>query len=182
MNFSRYSSVLLIFAIAFSLLSACEKDENVTAGSPATVTASAEPEPVRRELSETTIPQRQFNIGNKRYLFDISDHTIEEMESLLSRAREISELNMDDYSDLEIVMIIHGPDIDWFTRKNLERNHRLIDLAAKLDAFDIIDMKVCKKTMDNRGVKREEIPAFIESVPYAPDEIKRLNEAGYINL
>jgi len=127
-------------------------------------------------------PQTQFTIGNKNYLFDISKHSIEELEALLQRAREITQLDSSNYGDLEIVMILHGPDIDWFTQQNYEHNLELVDLAAKLDAFDIIDMKVCETAMSARGVKREDIPSFIESVPYAPDEMKRLLQEGYINL
>ena len=79
-------------------------------------------------------------------------------------------------------MVIHGPDIDLFKKDNYENNQQLIDLAARLDAYDVIDMKVCQRTMEMRGVEREEIPSFIESVPFAPTEIKeRLND-GYINL
>ena len=79
-------------------------------------------------------------------------------------------------------MVIHGSDIDWFTHQNYEQNRQLVDLAARLDAYDVIDMKVCKKTMSDRGVKRKDIPPFIESVPYGPTEIKKRLLDGYINL
>lgn len=126
--------------------------------------------------------QNQFNIGNKSYLFDVSDHTIEEMQALLNRAKEISLVDSDSYKDLDIVMVLHGPDIDWFTEQNREKNFKLIDLARELDKLDIIDMKVCETAMDKRGIKREDVPEFIESVPYAPDEMKKLLQEGFINL
>ena len=66
--------------------------------------------------------------------------------------------------------------------KNYEKNKELVDLAAKLDAFNVIDLKICEKSLSSRGVSQDEIPSFIEPVPYAPDEIKRLTEEGYINL
>lgn len=127
-------------------------------------------------------PQTQFNVGNKSYLFDVSDHSVEELEALLERADEITQMPSDDYADLEIVMILHGPDIDWFKQQNYENNKRLVDLAAKLDANAIIDLKVCEKAMTKMGVQQEELPAFIESVPYAPDEMMRLLNEGYIKL
>ena len=37
-------------------------------------------------------------------------------------------------------------------------------------------------TLNKRGVDKDDIPAFIESVPFAPDEFKRLTSEGYINL
>lgn len=121
-------------------------------------------------------------IENKSYLFDITDHSIEELQALLVRAEEVSQTHPDDFEDLEIVMIIHGPDIDLFTSQNYAENKKLIDLASRLDAYDVIDMKVCEKTMSLRGVDRQDIPPFIESVPYAPSEIKQRLQNGYINL
>lgn len=178
---SRY----LFCASLTVLLPACENNDNADAltqeNNPSLATTD-EPLASKRNPDVPETPQTRFNIGNKSYLFDVSEHTIEEMESLLVRANDISELEMHDYPDLEIVMIIHGPDIDWFTPKNHERNRKLVNLAEKLDALDIIDMKVCEKTMQSRSIKPEDIPAFIEPVPYAPDEIKRLNNKGFINL
>lgn len=121
-------------------------------------------------------------IENKSYLFDVTDHSLSELEALLARAEEITQTHAPDYEDLEIVMIIHGPDIEWFTQQNYAHNKKLIDLAERLDAYDIIDMKVCEKTMTNRGVDRKDIPAFIDSVPYAPQEIENRLRNGYINL
>ena len=90
-------------------------------------------------LSVDRLPaKRQFNIGNTNYLFDVSDHSLEELRELLERVEEISQLERDQYDDLEIVMILHGPDIEWFREDNYEQNRQLVDLAAKLDAYKVI--------------------------------------------
>ncbi len=135
------------------------------------------PEPVDTPASSPIMFEK-----NKNYLFDVSDHTIEEMEALLLRAEEVTQADPENFTDLEIVMILHGSDIDWFTSRNYQENKKLIDLAARLDKYDIIDMKVCETTMLSRGVSRDEIPDFIESVPFAPTEINTLTSQGYINL
>ena len=170
---------MVVSALAILTSGGCDRagDNPVAApvgNVPVTATSQAAP--------GTEVPQTQFTIGNKSYLFDISNHNIEELEALLKRAQEVTQLDSSNYGDLEIVMILHGPDIDWFTQQNYKRNLELVDLAKKLDAFDIIDMKVCETAMSARGVKREDIPSFIESVPYAPDEMRRLLQEGYINL
>ncbi len=126
--------------------------------------------------------QIQFNIGNQSYFFDVSDHTRDEFEALLHRAEEITQMNTEEFNQLDIIMILHGPDIDWFRQQNYDKNRQLVDLAAKLDAFGIVDFKACETTMDKQGIKLEELPPFIESVPYAPDEMKRLLQGGYLNL
>ncbi len=160
------------------MISACDSD----------VETSNNPPVIEMQLAEKTAPtieegkQSEPEIENKSYLFDVSMHTIEELEALLARAEEVSQTHPKDFEDLEIVMILHGPDIDWFTHQNYAHNQKLVDLAARLDAYDVIDMKVCEKTMQKRGVGTKDLPEFIESVPYAPVEIDKLLNEGYINL
>lgn len=132
--------------------------------------------------AESVPPEVQFNIGNKSYLFDVSNHSMAELEALLGRAEEITQATSGNYDHLEIVMVLHGPDIEWFTQKNFENNKQLVELAARLDSYEIIDLKVCESTMKKQGIERDDIPSFIESVPYAPDFMKRLLREGYINL
>jgi uncharacterized protein len=131
---------------------------------------------------KATLDNRQFNIDNTQYLFDVSDHTPAELEALLTRAEEIRETHAQGYNDLDIVLVLHGPDINIFRQENYIQHKPLVDLAAKLDAFEIIDMKICETSMSKMGIERSEVPAFIESVPYAPDEIRRLGDEGYIKL
>jgi intracellular sulfur oxidation DsrE/DsrF family protein len=124
----------------------------------------------------------QIEIGNTRYLFVMADHSTEDLKQLLIRADEITQTSLDHFDELEIALVIHGPIVEMFTEKNYQKNKELVDLAAKLDAFNVIDVKICEKSLANRGLSSKEIPSFIESVPYAPDEIKRLTADGYINL
>jgi uncharacterized protein len=171
----RNKLFLLIFLLQILSLSACD---NQSEPSENQNTISVTP------VNETTSHEEKVIIENKSYLFDVTDHSIEELEALLTRAEEVSqsEIKSPEYSDLEIVMVIHGPDIEWFTHENYQHNRQLIDLAARLDAHDVIDMKVCEQTMNSRGVGREDIPDFIESVPFAPLEIENRLKEGYINL
>lgn len=169
----------ILLMVTLFCLNACESEIESTDNKPI-VSSAVENETVivQKEMPVIAEPE----IENKSYLFDITDHSLEELEALLVRAEEVSQTHPADFEDLEIIMIIHGPDIDLFTSQNYAENKQLIDLAARLDAYDIIDMKVCEKTMSLRGVDRQDIPSFIESVPYAPTEIKERLEKGYINL
>ena len=135
----------IIIALVVMLFSACDKSTN----NDVSQTVPAETPPVK-ELS-TLIPDnsveenKQFNLDNTRYLFDVSDHSPEDIEALLYRAEEIRETHAEGYDDLEIVLILHGPDINIFKQENYDKHKAIVDLAAKLDAFDIIDMKICFK-------------------------------------
>jgi hypothetical protein len=180
-NIAQYYLPLL-FGIL--LLSACEQDDQTSAVAVTPATTETEmvleltdPAPTLHVQSDS-----QFTIGNKRYLFDISEHSIEDLQSLLQRAEEITQAGTEDLEDLEIVMILHGPDINWFTLENYNDNKELVDLAKRLDTFDIIDLKVCETAMESLDINQNQIPTFIEPVPYAPNEIKRLSDDGYTHL
>lgn len=169
-------------AIGMLLLGACGQNENNEVLTTATPQVQEALQVKTVAIDESAEENSQFDIGNTKYLFDVSNHSATELESLLQRAEEIRETHADGYDDLDIVLILHGPDINIFRQENYNKHKPLVDLAAKLDAFKIIDMKICEKSMSSMGVERSEVPAFIESVPYAPNEIQRLGEEGYINL
>jgi len=172
----------LLFGILLS--SACDRGDQTTVVTVATPTTEAMPVITLNEPSVSVHVQSdsQFTIGNKRYLYDISEHSIEDLQLLLQRAEEITRAETDNLEDLKIVMILHGPDIGWFTIDNYDDNKELVDLAKRLDTFDIIDLKVCETTMEYMEIDRNQLPPFIESVPYAPDEFNRLSNEGYTHL
>lgn len=184
MNYLKYQNIYnRLFLLSFFLillfgLLACDKQTEAIENNK-TVAVTTE---VKASIQEHQSQDNKIIIENKSYLFDVSDHSVDELQALLTRAEEVSQAQSPEYMDLKIVMVIHGPDIEWFTQQNYGDNRQLIDLAARLDAYDIIDMKVCEKTMTDRGVDREDLPSFIESVPYAPVEIEHRLREGYINL
>ncbi len=176
-NYKLFFLLLFLSTCLFSL-AACDKQTETT-GHNKTISVNTE---IKTAVEVNKPSPDKVIIENKSYVFNVSNHSVEEFQALLTRAEEVSQAPSSDFGDLKIVMVIHGPDIDWFTQQNYEHNRQLIDLAARLDAYDIIDMKVCEQTMSARGIVREDIPSFIESVPYGPTEIKDRLRDGYINL
>lgn len=174
--------------ILICLVSACEKTDNITQAEQKAIIEQAITE--REELSQEPVSSNEAPIPvanvegkleNNQYLFDASTHSLEDLERLLSRAEEISDNDKTNYDELEIVMILHGPDINWFN-ETLPENESLIQLAEKLDNKNIIDLRVCDRAIENYGYNRANIPSFIESVPFAPTEIQERLDEGYINL
>src|SRR5690606_6658752 len=115
-----------------------------------------------------------------RYLFVLEDHSEEELEALLRRADEVARTSLDRFDRLDIALVVHGPSVRLFTGG--DDNRELVDLAAKLAAFDVVDVKICRESLKAEGISEGRVPSFIEAVPSAPDEIARLSASGDVTL
>lgn len=121
--------------------------------------------------------------SSKRILFSVTLHTEAEIESLLRRAELLSrKLKPHNKNHAGIALVLHGREIKMFDKKNYKRYRSIIDNAARLDANDILEIKVCKTLMDELNIKDEDMPSFVEIVPYGPDEEDRLITKGYTYL
>jgi intracellular sulfur oxidation DsrE/DsrF family protein len=132
--------------------------------------------------SISALPETAPGSVTERILFDLVGHSEQQLLSLMNRAKQMAERAGDDREALEIALVLHGPDIDFFATRNYQRYRTLVDLAAQLDAYDVIDFKACIVALRERGFAKPDIPAFIELVPFGPDEIRRLEQRGYITL
>jgi len=115
-----------------------------------------------------------------RAVFDISVHTVEGLQVLLDRAEELAMRPQVPGEENSVVLVLHGPEVEFFSIKNYEQYRDLVDQAARLDAFDVVDVKICQTMMGLHGVERDDIPAFIEQVPLGSLEIERLVGEGYV--
>jgi intracellular sulfur oxidation DsrE/DsrF family protein len=57
-----------------------------------------------------------------------------------------------------------------------------VDQAARLDAGHVLEVKMCLTEMRRLGLRKKDIPGFIELVLYGPDEEERLRRNGYVYL
>ncbi len=78
-----------------------------------------------------------------------------------------------------VIVILHGSEADSFTSRGYEQNRPLIDRAARLSAYELLDVRMCETWMTENDVERDDLPAFIETVPFAPEEVQRLEAEGY---
>lgn len=151
------------------------------------ITADAPPAPVvpQSELPKDMIkapgvanaaPKQQ---APQRLQALVQLHTAEELRSLLQRAEQIAN-GEDEYNTEEpIALVLHGSEIEIFKRSNYRDNKELVDLAARLDAFNVVDLKVCRRWMGENNLSEGDLPPFLEAVPYGGDEVQRLDGAGY---
>ena len=66
-----------------------------------------------------------------------------------------------------------------FDRRNYKEYKEIVGLAARLEAFNVINVQVCEVQMMRDGLQMSDLPAFVESVPYGPAEEERLLKRGY---
>lgn len=105
--------------------------------------------------------------------------TTQELSSILTRAEDVFE-RQDSYSSQPpIALILHGDETAAFLKDNYGAHRELVDLAARLDAFNVIDIQVCEAWMRDNGVSRRELPPFVTTVPYGPAAEQELIERGY---
>ena len=81
-----------------------------------------------------------------------------------------------------VVVILHGSEAISFTSTGYASNRMLVDQAARLSAYRLIDVRMCETWMQENEIAPEDIPAFVKTVPYAPEEIERLEAEGYVPL
>ncbi|MGA9031181.1 MAG: hypothetical protein WB402_01505 [Sulfuricaulis sp.] len=117
-----------------------------------------------------------------RYLFSVTLHTPEEIAGLLARAEQLAQTMHADDARTGIALVLHGPEIEIFAKQNYPRFQKTVDQAARLDAAHVIEVKMCLTEMHRLGLRKEDVPAFIELVPYGPDEEERLRRNGYVYL
>ena len=117
-----------------------------------------------------------------RAVLDISVHTLEELKVLLDRAEQLAMRPQAQGAEASVVLVLHGPEVEFFSIRNYEKYKDIVDQAARLDAFDVVDVKICQTMLDMQGIERADIPAFIEQVPLGPDEVERLRQQGYVTF
>jgi hypothetical protein len=108
----------------------------------------------------------------------IHAHTPEELSSILDQAEDWASARSE-YPDKPIAIVLHGQEANVFVKHNYQMYRTLVDKAAKLDAFNVVDIKICETWMGMNQVRREHLPAFVDTVPYGPAETQRLLKAGY---
>lgn len=118
--------------------------------------------------------------SSDRYLAQVQAHTKSEIETLLDRAEGVVSKVLQGEKVVPIEFVLHGEEVKLFFRRNYGSNKMLVDRAAKLDAFNVIDIKVCETWMRINDESLKELYPFIETVPLGPAEENRLVEQGYL--
>lgn len=136
-------------------------------------------------LADAATPRpevKPFELEGSGTVYDISLHDSAELKVLLDRLETLAKQPHPQDSQPDIALVLHGPELNFFAIRNYPSYRELVDLAAKLDAFRVIEVKACRTRMQALELRPEDIPAFIEIVPYGPGEVDRLEAEGYVRM
>jgi len=159
------------------VLGGCSDDST----SPATVSpAPADPARAPARVVNDPVDGAAFSDAN-RFYFDVGGHSPDEILAMLTRADELAASGTPT-DPIEIVMVLHGPDLKLFTDEAPAGHADIGALASRLDAGGVIDFKACLRSVEEQGLSESSFPAYIEMVPFAPDELARLKSEGFIEL
>ncbi len=161
--------VLVIAVAVFGLLAErLVRDRPVADGPPA----------MQTEL-EPIIPPSTGG-APKYYVADINVHTVEELEVLFARVEQLLERPRGADEVPLISIVLHGPEVEFFALQNYQEYKSLVDHAAKLSALGAVDISICQTQMRVRGIESDQVPAFLNQVPYGPDEVEGLINDGFV--
>jgi len=107
------------------------------------------------------------------YVFSVTVTSVQQLDVVLDRAEDLREL-FDPAEHSRIAIVLHGDELHLFQEQNYSTNQSMVERARLLDQDNIIDIKACQTMMRTLEIEQNELPSFIEQVPYAPAEIQRL--------
>jgi len=108
------------------------------------------------------------------YVARIQKDSPDELAKALARAEKIYMDGQLPQGANPISIILHGPEVEIFFKDKYGEYKKIVDLAARLSAFGVLDVMVCETKTGILGRGRSSIHPFIGIVPLGPAEVKRL--------
>lgn len=120
-------------------------------------------------------------LGEQGYLARIDLNSPADVESALLRAESWFHSGKLAPGQPPLAFVIHGPEVAIFFRENYQKYRPIVDLAAKLSAFEVVDVRVCETSTSDLDHTRGHLQPFVDTVPFGPAEIERLvSEENYL--
>ena len=126
-----------------------------------------------------SVAQSYMPVEQNFYVARIELHTAEELMSVLTRSSELFDVAYQSQVST-VVFLLHGPEARIFFRESYHDNRALVDLAAKLTALKVVEIKVCETWMGSENLDRNQLLPFVGTVPYGPAaESYLINKKSY---
>jgi intracellular sulfur oxidation DsrE/DsrF family protein len=119
------------------------------------------------------------SVQSSAYLARIQAHTPLELTEILTRLDTLLQQEQGYPSSQPLALVLHGEEAKAFLRENYGEHRELVDMAARLDAFNAVDIQICETWLRTESIPKSQLPAFVDTVPYGPDQEEALIEQGY---
>ena len=110
----------------------------------------------------------------QKVVYDVHVETVAKVESVLDRASHLSKITGADPFDQSIVLVLHGPELNFFAIKNFSKYKKLMQRAQSLVESEALKIKMCKIAAESQGYQPIDIHGFVEMIPMGDAEIIRL--------
>ena len=110
----------------------------------------------------------------QKVVYDVNVKTLGAMMGILDRASFLSKITGANPFDSSIVLVLHGPEIEFFARKNYSKYKELMHRAQSLVEGETLEIRMCKLAAEGHGFKPSQIHGFVKMVPMGDAEIIRL--------
>lgn len=132
--------------------------------------------------AQTVSPDNPTSSTNANgYVARILNDSPEEVAEALGRAEKLYLDGKFPPGTNPISIVLHGPEVEIFFKDKYDEYKNIVDLAARLSAFGVVDVRVCETQSGIMGRSRSSVHSFIGTVPFGPTEVKRLlNQQNYV--
>ena len=127
-----------------------------------------------QEQATETVPLRLEDASANGYLARIGYNDPEQLKEALDRVQSFYEENAGEGPSSPISIVVHGPEVEVFAKGNYGEYKTIVDKAAQLAAFGILDISVCETRLGFDDIEMSEVYPFVSTVPFGPAEEDRL--------
>lgn len=86
-------------------------------------------------------------------------------------------------SEYPVEFIMHGPEVHSLLRQNYSENRELVDLAARLSALGVVQIRACEQWMGGHSIDPNDLHSFVGTVSWGAAEVTRLiEEEDYVSF
>ena len=128
------------------------------------------------QAQELAIADQPLEINYSGFVARVDLEKADDLLSALRRAEAYYQAEGMNLDHPPVAFVVFGSPVAMFFKKNYQQYSEVVDLAAKLTALKVIDVKVCKYSFVKEGLDNKNLLPFVSTVPVGADEVVRLIE------
>ena len=118
--------------------------------------------------------QSNTQYQSQKVVYDVTANSIVELAHVIDRVSSLNNITGSDPFESSIIVVLHGPEVRFFSQENYPKYKMLMDRAQSLTVGTTIKFKMGQLTAKYYGYEPENLLGFIQLVPLGDAEIIRL--------